>query len=109
MPEGSKLVCMDCQAVSLCYKPECVDSTFTPFGAVDPRERHLPNHGVFKVRRHIFLRDKAGIQALAKSVLKYRRLDISSLKEKGKSMPECVRCKTTVLVPCWSCLDCPGE
>ena len=102
---------MDCRGgsttVDLCSEPECVSSTIT-FEAAN-RKAHTPNHGMFKVHRIIFDRDMGRIERTAKDVLKSVRETTSELKEGKEPMLACVRCKTTISLPCWFCGDCAGE
>ena len=93
--------------MDLCSEPECINSTVT-FEEAD-RKSHLPNHGMFKVHRMIFDRDTARIENLAKDALDSVRGTISQLKKEQKPMPECARCKNTVSLPCWCCVECTGE
>jgi lipopolysaccharide biosynthesis regulator YciM len=100
---------MDCSGemtMDLCSEPECVDSKVI-FEAAD-RKPHLPNHGMFKIHRVIFQRDVTRVENKAKVALKSARGIISRFKEE-KSMPECVRCKATISLPCWSCVECTRE
>jgi hypothetical protein len=102
---------MDCHSarttVDLCSEPECVNSTVT-FKATD-RKTHLPNHGMFKVHRIIFDRDTGRIEKTAKDALDAARGTLSELKEAESPMPGCFHCKTTISLPCWSCVDCTGK
>ena len=102
---------MDCHSeattVDLCSEPECIDSMVT-FKAAG-RKTHLPNHGMFKVHRIIFDRDMGRIEKTAKDALTSIRGTLSELKEGEKQIPECIRCKTTISLPCWCCVDCTGE
>lgn len=102
---------MDCHSerttVDLCSEPECIDSTVM-FKAAD-RKTHLPNHGMFKVHRIIFDRDVGRIEKTAKDALTSARGTLSELVEQEKPMPECVHCKTAILLPCWYCAECTGQ
>ena len=102
---------MDCHSerktLDLCSEPHCVNSTI-PFEPADGK-KHLPNHGMFKVHRMIFDRDMKRIEDDAKYELASVRGTLSKLEKEGEPMPECMRCKTTVLLPCWCCVDCIGE
>ena len=99
---------MDCRrgstTLDLCSEPECVKSTVRVDGVV-----HLPNHGVFKVRRVIFDREYGKVWHDAKDALNSARETISQLKKEEKVMPSCMHCKTPVSLPCWYCVECAGE
>lgn len=99
---------MDCRrgstTLDLCSEPECVSCTVRVDGVV-----HLPNHGVFKVRRFVFDRDLGKVGDAAKDALNSAREIISRLKKKEKEMPDCVQCKRAVSLPCWCCVECAGE
>ena len=102
---------MDCHSesatVDLCSEPKCVNSTIT-FKAAN-RKTHAPNHGMFKVRRAIFDRDTGRIERTAKDALDFARETLSELEEENEPMPACVHCMTTISLPFWCCVDCPGE
>ena len=102
---------MDChsdrETVDLCSEPDCIDSTVA-FQAAD-RQTHLPTHGMFKVHRIIFDRDVGKIEKTAKEALDAVQGTLSELKEGEKPMPGCLRCETTISLPCWCCVDCKGE
>ena len=103
---------MDChsetETLDLCSELDCVNSTVT-FRTPDDLKTHSPNHGMFKVHRIIFDRDMGRVENNAKDALTSARGTLSRLKEEGKPMPECVRCKITISLPCWCCVDCTGE
>ncbi|KAF9648615.1 hypothetical protein BDM02DRAFT_3187035 [Thelephora ganbajun] len=102
---------MDCRGktttVRLCSEPECVNSTIT-FEASDIKT-HFPHHGMFKVHRIIFDRDIGRIENTVKDTLTSAQATISQLKKEERPTPGCVRCDTTVSLPCWCCVDCTGE
>jgi len=108
VPGGSRIVCMDCHrtttTLDLCSEPECVNSTVKVDIVL-----HLPNHGMFKVRRFVFSRDIAKVGGEAKEALSSARKTISELKKEEKPMPECMHCKTLVSLPCWYCVECTAE
>lgn len=95
--------------MNLCSEPTCVNCTVAlTLGPVDRRKIHLPNHGMFKVRRHIFSRDIARIQNVTRDTLELERANFSLLKEEGYPIRECLHCKTALSLPCWCCLECTG-
>jgi hypothetical protein len=90
--------------VDLCSEPECVNCTVKVDGA-----SHLPNHGMFKVRRVVFSRDISRVGDDAKDAINSARGTITQLKKEEKTMPKCVRCETPVSLPCWYCAECAGD
>jgi hypothetical protein len=99
---------MDClrgtTTVDLCSEPECVNRTVQADGV-----SHLPNHGMFKVRRVVFSRDIAQERYYANNAINSARETIVQLKKEEKTMPKCVRCETPVSLPCWYCAECAGD
>lgn len=101
---------MDChseETFDLCSEPECVNSTVT--SKATDKKKHKPNHGMFKVHRIIFDRDTGRIEKTAKDALDAARRTLSELEERKEPVPGCVRCKATISLPCWCCVDCTGE
>ena len=99
---------MDCHSdtttIDLCSEPDCINSTFK-FRDV---KTHLPTHGMFKIHRIIFDRDMKRIEDAAKDALTSAQGTLSGHR-RGRPMPECAPCKTTVSFPCWFCVDCTSE
>jgi len=101
---------MDCHGettVDLCSESGCVDSTIT-FDDSD-RGTHSPSHRMFKVHRFIFETEIRNIEYYAGITSSRAQGVLSELKEEGKPMPECIRCEVIISLPCWRCVDCPGE
>ena len=107
---GARILCMDCHndmsTVDLCSEFECLDSVVALESRPGSKALHTPNHDMLKVHRILFNRDTARTERNAKDALEAARETLSDLKAKRKPMPECVHCKTVVLLPCWYCADC---
>ena len=64
---------------------------------------------MLKVYRFIFDGDTGRIERTARDTLDFAHETISQLKEEGDPMPVCLLCGTPVPLPCWCCVECPGE
>lgn len=98
---------MDChiwKIIGFCSDPKCPDPRDWYFD-----KPHLPSHRTFKVSRIVFDRDIGFTETRVGSMLDSARGTISRLKEEGEPMPKCEYCEIAVSLPCWCCVECPGE
>ena len=103
---------MDCDfssTLDLCSEPECIGSAVTTRDFTGSDVLHTPKHDMLKVHRILFDRDVSQAQLDAWFRLGDARNTISDLEANKKPMPECIRCRDAVSLPCWCCVDCKGE